>query len=355
MAKSRVIGLDIGTTHVRAAELEFGSGGPARTAQPSVVRYGEVALPHGAVRDAEVVEASTVATAIRRLWSENKFSHKEVVVGIGNQRVIVRDLDLPSMPAAQIRSSLPFQVQDMLPVAVSDAILDYLPTGSFAGEHGKMLRGLLVAATKDTVHANTEVVEAAGLRPVMVDLGAFALTRVMARGELAGRTVALVDIGARVTTVVIVANGQPALVRMLPSGGQDVTEAVAGALSISLTDAEQAKRHIGVGFATEPELQVGAEAIRTVASSLIEAVRNTFVYYASAGQHSAPEVAVITGGGSQLPGLGQYLSSATRLPVTVGRPLSTLKHGNSSGLSSQMIENQHAIAVPLGLAFGVAA
>ena len=57
-------------------------------------------------------------------------------------------------------------------------MLDYVPTGSFDGEHGRMLRGLLVAATKDTVHANTEAVEAAGLRPMMVDLGAFALTRV---------------------------------------------------------------------------------------------------------------------------------------------------------------------------------
>ncbi|WP_029287161.1 type IV pilus assembly protein PilM [Cellulomonas sp. HZM] len=355
MARSRVIGLDIGTTHVRAAEVEFGSGGPARTAQPTLVRYGETPIPAGAVRDGEVVEASTVATAIKRLWAASKFSHKDVVVGIGNQRVIVRDLELPSMPAAQIRSSLPFQVQDMLPVAVEDAILDYLPTSQVQGEHGPMLRGLLVAATKDTVHANTEVVTAAGLRPVMVDLGAFALTRIMARGELANRTVALVDIGARVTTVVVVASGQPRLVRMLPSGGQDVTEAVAGALGITITDAEQAKRHIGLGYATDPELAAGAEAIRTVASSLVEAVRNTFVYYTSSGHGAGIDLVALTGGGSQLPGLGQYLSSATRLPATVGQPLSTLKHDKASGVDRALLENQHAIALPLGLAFGAAA
>lgn len=354
MAKSRVIGLDIGTTHVRAAEVEFGSGGPARTERPRVLRYGEVPLPLGAVRDGEVVEASTVATAIKRLWSQAKFSQKEVVIGVGNQRVIVRDLELPFMPVPQIRASLPFQVQDMLPVAVEDAVLDFVATSSHQGQHGTMLNGLLVAATKDTVHAHTEVVEAAGLRPVMVDLGAFALTRVMARGELARRTVACVDIGARVTTVAIVADGQPRLVRMLPSGGQDVTEAVAGALSISLDDAELAKRQIGLGFTTPPDVAAGADAIRTVATALVEGIRNTFVYYQGAG-NAAIDLVALTGGASQLPGLGQYLSSATRLAVTVGQPLSTLSYDRSAGLPVSIVENQHTLAVPLGLAFGVAA
>lgn len=355
MARSRVIGLDIGTTQVRAAELAFGSGGPARTVQPTLLKFGEVSLPPGAVRDGEVAEPSTVASALRQLWSVAKFGTKDVVVGIGNQRVIVRDLDLPAMPVAQIRSSLPFQVQDMLPVAVDDTILDYVPTGSYAGENGNIMRGLLVAATKDTVHANTKAVELAGLRPMMVDLGAFALSRVMARGDALTRTVALVDIGARVTTVVVVDHGTPRLVRLLPAGGQDVTEAVAGSLGITIGEAEEAKRQIGIGYATAPELAVAVEAIRTVTSSLVEAVRNTFAFYSSSNGGAVIDLVVLTGGGSQLPGLGQYLSSASRLPATVGQPLSTLRVDRGAGLQQHHMDNQHALAMPLGLAFGVAA
>jgi len=350
-----VIGLDIGTTQVRAAELEFGSGGPSRTAQPTLLRIGEVPLPLGAVRDGEVFEPATVATALRKLWAQAKFSTKDVVIGIGNQRVIVRDLDLPWMPLPQLRSSLPFQVQDLLPVAVDDAVLDYVPIGTYAGEHGDVVQGLLVAATKDTVRANVAAVESAGLRPVMVDLSAFALARIMARGDLLDSTVALVDIGARVTTVVIVAHGTVRFVRMLPSGGHDVTDAVAGALSISPHEAETAKRQIGIGFATAPEMNTGAEAIRTVTTSLVEAIRNTFVYYASNNPGAATDLVVITGGGSQLPGLGQYLSSASRLPVTVGQPLSTIRIGKGANVTRQFAEMQHTFAMPLGLAFGVAA
>ena len=77
---------------------------------------------------------------------------------------------------------------------------------------------------------------------------------------------------------------------MLPSGGQDVTEAVAGALGIPMADAEVAKRQIGIGYAAAPEVERGVEAIRTVTTSLIEAIRNTFVYYASSNPGSAAEV-----------------------------------------------------------------
>jgi type IV pilus assembly protein PilM len=352
VAKSRVIGLDIGTTHVRAVEIEFASGGPTHGAIPEVIRFGQVELPLGAVRDGEVAEPQTVASALRRLWSETKFSQKDVVIGVGNQRVLVRDLDLPAMPIAQLRASLPFQVQDLIPVAVEDALLDYYPTGTADGPHGPVFRGLLVAATKETIKANTAAVELAGLRPVMVDLNAFALVRVQARGELATGTIALVDIGARVTNLVIVSEGQPRFVRILPSGGQDVTEAVANALNIPVEKAELIKREIGVGRAVSEELASAEESITDVTSSLIEAVRNTLIYYASNNPGAAVEQVLLTGGGAFLPGLGQFLSSASRLPVAIGQPLTTLKVRSTVGDLSEL---QSVLAVPLGLAFGVAA
>ena len=153
MAKTSVIGLDIGTTHVRATELRFGAGGPAR-GKATVVRCGQVALPAGAVRDAEVVEVQTVATALRQLWSQAGFTSKDVVIGVGNQRVMVREIDLPWMPLNQLRASLPFQTQELLPMAASEALLDFHPTGEFDGPEGRVVSGLFVAAVRDTVTSN---------------------------------------------------------------------------------------------------------------------------------------------------------------------------------------------------------
>ena len=354
MASTRVIGLDIGTTGIRAAEVEFGSGGPSAFGPATLHRFGQVPLPLGVVRDAEVIEQDVVASALRQLWAQQHFTTRDVVIGVGNQRVLVRELDLPWMPAAQLKSSLPFQVQELLPMSTDEAYLDYFPTREFDGANGRTLQGMLVAAQRDTVNANVMAVEGAGMRVTMVDLNAFALIRALARGELAQKTVALVDIGASVTTVAIVVHGVPRLVRILPAGGQHVTNAVASALGIAAVEAEAVKRQIGVGYAVPPDQEPAAEAIGAVVTSLIESVRNTFVYYAGNNPGAGIDVAVLTGGGAHLPGLGQYLSSASRVAVTLGDPLLGVTMGK--GIVRESLTGvESMVAVPVGLAYGVAA
>jgi len=343
-----VIGLDIGTTRVRAVEVRQGRGGP------TVLRYAEVPLPLGAVRDGEVAELDGVVPALRQLWSNGKFSHRNVVLGVGNQRVMVRSLSLPWMPMSQLRASLPFQVQDTLPVAVEDALLDFFPTGESDGPEGRMVHGLLVAATRDTVQANVAAAETAGLRPAVVDLNAFALMRVHMLGALADRTVALVDIGASSTNVVIAERGVPRLVRTLPTGGQNVTNAVAAALNVSASEAEAIKRQVGVGFAVPSDLEPAAEVVNHVTQAMVEAIRNTFVYHSSNNPGRAAELVVLTGGGAYLNGLGQYLSSATRMSVTMADLFSSVHVARSAALAPfQAVES--TLAVPLGLALAVAA
>ncbi len=86
---SKVVGLDIGTSGVRAAELSLGK------AAATLERFGQVALPPGAVRDGEVVDTDAVAAAIKQLWAQAKFSTKKVVVGVANQKVVVRQATFP--------------------------------------------------------------------------------------------------------------------------------------------------------------------------------------------------------------------------------------------------------------------
>lgn len=354
MATSRVIGLDIGSSFVRAAELEFGNGGPTGKNPPTLVRYGEVPVPLGAVRDGEVVQHDTVAAALRQLWAQAKFSSKDVVIGVGNQRVVVRELDLPWMPLPQLKASLPFQVHELLPMSTDDALLDYYPTSESNGQHGRTVHGMLVAAQRDTVNANVMAVETAGLRPRMVDLNAFAMIRSLARGDLARSTVAFVDIGAAMTTVVIADHGQPRLVRSLPSGGQNITAAVAGTLGISSADAEIVKREIGIGFAVPPERAEASEAVSTIVRALVESVRNTLVYYAQNNNGAAVDLVVLVGGGAQLPGLGQYIASASRLSVVLGDPLAGLRSAKSVNRGA-LDGRESFISLSVGLAYGVAA
>ena len=304
------------------------------------------------VRDGEVADTDVVAQALRQLWTQHKFGTREVVLGVGNQRVIVRDLELPWLPPAQLKASLPFQVQESLPMSTDEALLDFFATDEVAGPQGRSLRGMLVAAQRDTVNANVVAVEGAGLRPTMVDLNAFALQRALARGDMSARVVAFVEIGAAVTDVVVSAHGVPRLVRTLPSGGQNVTQAVASGLGVAVPDAEALKRELGVAHQYPAGHEVAGEAIGAVTRTLVEAIRNTFVYYQGNHPGAGIEGVVLTGGGAHLPGLGQYLSSASRLPVALGDALVGVRRPKKG---PDMAGFESRVAMPVGLAFGVAA
>ena len=239
------MGLDIGTSGVRAAEITTSKGGA------TLERFGQVALPAGAVRDGEVIDADAVAAAVKQLWAQAKFSTKKVIVGVANQKVVVRQVDLPWLPVGELRKSLAFQVQDYIPMPVEQAILDFHPLEEFTNDAGgRMLRVLLVAAARDMVGSALAAVEKAGLQPSMVDLTSFAVLRsqVTASSGFAVEAEALVDVGASVTNIVVHQSGVPRFVRILLMGGSDITEAVAERLGVPAEEAEAVKQSAGLAL-----------------------------------------------------------------------------------------------------------
>jgi len=345
------IGLDVGDTVVRVAEVEFANKNAVAVGNGTLTAFAQVALPRGSVQSGEVVDVGVVASAIKKAMGDSGATTKEVTVGVGSESVIVRELELPEIPMDQMRTSLPFQVQDMLPMSPSEAMLDFYPTGQRESESSSVLRGIMVAAPKTTVSQNLLAVEGAGLRPIGVDLNGFALIRSQMTPELAAANVAFVDVGARLAHVVIVQGGQPRLVRTVSGGGQEVTDAIAAALHIDQQEAEEVKRRMGLGQAPNRELQPAQDAISAGTRVLVEAIRNTFVYYSSNNPGEAIERVVITGGGAHLPGFGQYLASATRLAVSYGNAFARVSL--SKKLAGETMRGQEArVPVAVGLAFG---
>jgi type IV pilus assembly protein PilM len=354
VARRTAIGLDIGTAGVRAAELSF-----SRDAV-TLERFGQVALPDGAVRDGEVLDPDAVAQAITSLWAQTRFSKKKVVVGVANQKVIVRQVDIPWMPADELKRSLGFQVQDFVPMPVEQAVLDFHALEEIAGDDGsRQLRGLLVAASAEMVGGTLAAVAKAGLTPVMMDLTSFAVLRAMGTPDELGMgspVEALVDVGARVTNVVVHQAGVPRFVRILPMGGEDVTTAVADRMGVPQTQAESVKQELAFRLDTgDRALEAAARVADETVGQFVDEVRGSLDYY-TAGASAVPiDRLVLTGGGSRLAGLGSRLASATRIPVEHGRPLSALRMGKT-GLSPEQLEFVEPLAaVPVGLALGVAA
>ncbi|MDP3711839.1 MAG: type IV pilus assembly protein PilM [Mycobacteriales bacterium] len=347
------MGLDIGTSGVRAAELSTGKG-PA-----TLERFGQVALPAGAVRDGEVIDVDTVASAIKQLWAQAKFSTKKVVVGVANQKVVVRQVDLPWLPTAELKKSLAFQVQDFIPMPVEQAILDFHPLEEFTNDSGaRMLRVLLVAAARDMVGSAIEAVEKAGLQPSMVDLNSFAVLRSMVGPETglgSMQAEALVDVGASVTNIVVHQGGVPRFVRILLMGGGDITDAVAERMGVPMDQAESVKQTTGLAtVAGAAEAHPANRAIEQTGSALVEEIRGSLDYYLAQPGAARVGRVVVSGGGSRLTGLVERLSAATRLPVESARPMSLLKIGKTGLTNEQLAYVEPMVSVPVGLALGVA-
>jgi len=349
----RRIGLDIGVTHVRVAEVEFSGKSMGTHGHGALTAFAQAPLPPGSVVGGDVLDIPGVTVAIKKALGAAGVSTKDVVVGVGSESVIVREIEVPEMPMPQLRSSLPYQVSEMLPMSPDEALLDFYPTAHRVDGTMSLLRGILVAAPKTTVSQKLLAVEAAGLRPRSVDLNAFALLRAQYTPEFDGRVVAFVDIGARTTNVAIVQDGQPRLVRTLSSGGHDTNDAIASALHLDIRQAEEVKIQTGMSNSGPQPVQGAEEAISTTTRALIETVRNTFVYYTSNNPGEGIELVVISGGGAHLPGLGQYLASATRLPVRYGNAFARVTPGKK--ISADSLRGLEArVPVAIGLALGEA-
>lgn len=346
MTKS-IVGLDLTGTSIRAVEV----ADPDK-ARPSVLRIAEVPTPEGAISRGEVIEPNTVAHALKDLWRTGRFRTKRVVLGMGNQRVLARDLTVPRVPWSQMRETLPFQVQEMLPVPVGDAILDFYPTSESISENGTVVTGLLIAAVKDAVLANVRAVQLAGLVPAGVDLIPFALSRTLVTRRAVGGTVVLVGLGADTTSVVILRDGIPQFVRIIPTGGNDVTRALTGRLEISFSEAEAVKQWFGVGDGAQTADDRRAVAVtREAVDELLSSLRNTINYFSNTRPDQTVSGIVLTGGGSRMVGFAEALAGTTGLPVELADVFAGATLARSID-QDDLARHRESVSVAFGLAVG---
>jgi type IV pilus assembly protein PilM len=346
----RTIGLDIGTFAVRAAEMNVGSG------VPSLLRFGQVALPPGAVRDGEIIDTEAVGAAIRRLWREGGFRAKGVVLGVAGQRVIVRPADLPLMSEGDLASALQFEAQELIPIPVEEAILDFQILDQITGVDGDpRMRILLAAAHREMVRTHLAATERGGLDPSAIDPVSFALVRSLAplaTTDGDGAVEAIVGVGAGLTNVVVHERGVPRFTRTNPGvGGDAITEAIARELDVDLDTAEDLKRRVGRGA---PDAQTGAAA-RVVAerlTSIIEDIRNSLEFYQAQPDALPLRRVLITGGGSRTAGLLERLQQQLFVPVEIAHPLQAIDVADVGLTDEQLNDAEPLLAVPIGLALG---
>lgn len=340
---SQVVGLDIGASAVRAAEIDLGPGTPV------LLRFGQVGLPPGVIVDGEIHDRTAVTEGIVRLWRNAQFESRATVVGLAGLRAITREIDLPWVADAEVDSAVRFQSEEVIPFPPEKTILSTQVLSDHTGADGARMRRVLVAAAhRDLVDAVTDVVERAGLEVAGVDLVSSALVRALVDPRRLGDLPeAVVSVGAGLTVVVVHQQGRPQFVRTIGTGGNAATAAIASALDLPLADAEAVKRRLGEPV---PQVHAAERAVQDSIAELVSEIRNSIQYFASLPGRSPVSRVMMTGGGSRLRGLVEQLQSQVRVPVQVVSPLARLDLSQLDLRPEQAAAIDPVLSAPIGLA-----
>jgi type IV pilus assembly protein PilM len=341
---STAVGIDIGSRTITVAETKVG-----RSAT-TVTNFGGVELPQDAVREGEILDVQAVSSALKELVGTAKVKSKKVWLGVANQRVVVRQIDLPWMDEKERADSLRYQVQEYIPIPVEEAEIDVHVVSDYETEGGEHFqRLLLVAAHKDMIASHVQAATDAGLDPIGVDLNPFAVLRAMGTtSPLESGNEVLVDVGAGVTNIVVHEAGTPTFVRILVMGGDEITEALTAGLGLSHEEAEARKREA----APSAEGDVAARIIHEQIGTFCDEIRNSLDYYqAQTGSQRLAGV-MLTGGGSLLAGLNERLAATLRLPVEVGSPFDRWQVADTVYGPEDLARVGPSLATAVGLALG---
>lgn len=258
--KQSAFGLDIGHSSVKGVEV-------TRSGNDLVVtHFGCVPIEDAG----KGKRAEAVVSAIKRLCSDAGFSTKRTITAVSGESVIVRVLRLPyfsDKETEELRFAVESEARDFIPFDMEDVAFDYQKLAEIdAGSEGRALDVLIVAAQKDVVKWHTDVVQAAGLDPRVIDIGSFALINAVHYGaNLVPETpVALVDIGSAVTNIAIMKGEHTRFTRDLSTAGNTITRAIVAELGLDEAQAEKAKRDFGISFESDSN---GEEEILTISQS----------------------------------------------------------------------------------------
>ncbi|KZE90644.1 type IV pilus biogenesis protein PilM [Microbacterium sp. TNHR37B] len=318
MAKT-IVGLEITEESVRAVEMSTGRS-------PRVVAFGAVPLPEGAAKDSEVFDTDAVVLALRQLWSRAKITGRRVVLGIGSRRILVRDYTTQAMRPDLLAQALPFQVQDLLPVPADQAVLDFYPVSQVEDQ----VSGLLVAAVAETVDELVTAVSRAKLTVESVDLAPFALTRAVSGLAAPGETIAALHLGDHTSYVVVMRDGVPRFVRIIPMEIATAAVRARSARAESSAEADAEAEAPRFEEAREP-VAVGAPLVRRRADlrgavrpvSMTEAeigvavsrLGSTLRFYADRSAEAPVTRVLVSGAGAVVPGIGDALAASLPVPV----------------------------------------
>jgi type IV pilus assembly protein PilM len=339
-----VVGLDIGSSAVKAVELKPAGKGFR------VAAFGSEPVPPDSIVDGAIIDAGAVADAIRRVFEHNKaFKAKDVCASLSGNAVIVKKITLPVMTESELDESIYWEAEQYIPFDIQDVNLDYqiLDPGTGPDSRGSM-EVLLVAAKKEKIGDYTGVIAQAGRAAVIVDVDAFALQNAydVNYGLEGSQIVVLLNAGASAININILQGDQSVFTRDISMGGNAYTEAVQKELDLPFESAEQLKKGIPVDGASFEEAQ---PVLRAVTENVLLEIQKTFDFFKATAASEHIDRIMLSGGASRVDGFRDMLHERFNAPVEEFDPFRAIAW-DAKKLGGDAVDHASTAAVAVGLA-----
>ena len=338
-----VVGLDVGSSSIKLVELKERKAG-----EFSLVRVGVEPLSPEAIVDGSIMDSSLVVDAIQKLAQETGAKSTSFATSVSGHSVIIKKIQVPAMPAAELEESIHWEAEQYIPFDINDVRLDYvvLSEGDIGDESMEVL---LVAVKRDKVNDYVSVISQSGKTPAIVDLDAFAMQNAF---EInydidPSKVVALVNMGAGVTNINILAHGATVFWRDISFGGNQFTEALQREFNLSFDQAEQVKRGQDVEGCSAAEARTVLDA---VSAEMASEIQKTFDFFAATAAEDSVDELVVSGGCAQTPNLVSVLQERFSVPTELLNPLKRVFYRESDFDSRWLQSIAPMLTVAVGLA-----
>lgn len=345
--KSRaLIGLDISSSSVKMVELSGDAKGGYK-----VERYAIEALPRDAVADGNIVTLEAVAEAVRRCWKKLSTSVRNVALALPASHVITKKIIVATgQREEELEVLVESEANQYIPFALDEVNLDFQVLGP-APSSPDEVEVLIAASRKEKVEDRVAVAEAAGLKPVVVDvesyatLAAYSLIEKQLPDDGRGQIVALVDVGANVMTLTVLRNGQSLYGREQAFGGNQLTQDIARHYGMTFEEAEAEKRRNNLPETYE------AEVLQPFVESMALEVSRALQFFFTSTQFSQVDHIVLSGGCAVLNGADEAVAARTQINTILANPFAGMVLGSQAGGRSKgLLADASMLMAACGLA-----
>ncbi len=348
--KNLPIGVDLGTSSVKMAQMRVSDDGLAMTAAALCE------IPRNR-RDPPQTRMDFLAGAIRENLKSHPFLGNECILSLPAEATVIQHVKLPKLPPQEIPKALRTELQGKLPFSGSDAIIRHVAAGSTYGDGQEKDEVIAVCCSRKTLDTYLEMAQRARLDVIGVNIEAFAVVecfdRLFRRAADAARTILFVDLGAASTQVVLSQGNRVVFARNLKLAGDQFDDVVAKGLKIPLEQAGALRRDLGKAQGSDSEEEL-YHLLEAPLGKLTDELTQCLQYYESVFRNQSIERTIFVGGQAGDKRLCQTIAQRLNLPAQIGDPLVRVRRLEGAGMviGLDRREPQPAWAVAVGLSLG---